>query len=42
MRGKGLKARAAKDFLPAYQSRNGERFLVAAPACGSQAPRTDG
>jgi hypothetical protein len=32
MRGKGLKACAAKDFLPVYQSRNEERFLVAAAA----------
>ena len=41
MRGKGLKACAVSDFLPAYKSRNEERFLVAAPACGRQAPRND-
>jgi hypothetical protein len=42
MRGKGLKACAARDFLPVYKSRKEERFLVAAPACGSQALRNDG
>jgi hypothetical protein len=30
MRGKGLKAYAARDFLPVYKSRNEERFLVCA------------
>jgi len=42
MRGKGLKSCAAREFLPAYKSRNEQRFLVAAPACASQAPGNDG